>query len=97
MNRKEGHNDFNVYYMNFSKVYEIAMMINNQIVKSYQREKGQQIEDTYSLDSLIEAKGDVNFLTSIKSSMTSKFAEKITTNAKVIESIEVQTTKSILL
>ena len=29
--------------------------------------------------------------------MTSKFAEKITTNAKVIESIEVQTTKSILL
>ena len=97
MNRKEGHNDFNIYYMNFSKVYEIAMMINNQIVKSYQREKGQQIEDTYSLDSLIEAKGDVNFLTSIKSSMTSKFAEKITTNAKVIESIEVQTTKSILL
>ena len=74
MNRKEGHNDFNVYYMNFSKVYEIAMMINNQIVKSYQREKGQQVEDTYSLDSLIEAKGDVNFLTSIKSSMTSKFA-----------------------
>ena len=49
MNRKEGHNDFNVYYMNFSKVYEIAMMINNQIVKSYQREKGQQVEDTYSL------------------------------------------------
>lgn len=41
MNRKEGHNDFNVYYMNFSKVYEIAMMINNQIVKSYQHEKGQ--------------------------------------------------------
>lgn len=50
MNRKEGHNDFNVYYMNFSKVYEIAMMINNQIVKLYQREKGQQVEDTYSLD-----------------------------------------------
>ena len=97
MNRNKGHNDFNVYYMNFSKVYEIAMMINNQIVKSYQRENGQQIEDTYSLDSLIETKGDVNFLASIKSSMTSKFAEKITTNAKVIESIEVQTTKSILL
>lgn len=35
MNRKEGHNDFNIYYMNFFKVYEIAMMINNQIVKSY--------------------------------------------------------------
>ncbi len=47
--------------MNFSKVYEIAMMINNQIVKSYQREKGQQIEDTYSLDSLIETKGDQRY------------------------------------
>ena len=97
MDRKERHNDFNVYYMNFSKVYEIAMMINNQIIRSYQRENGQQIEDTHSLDSSVEAKGEVNFLASIKSSMSSKFEEKITTNAKVIESIEVQTTKSILL
>lgn len=97
MDRKERHNDFNVYYMNFSKVYEIAMMINNQIIRSYQRENGQQIEDTHSLDSSVGAKGEVNFLASIKSSMSSKFEEKITTNAKVIESIEVQTTKSILL
>ena len=26
-------NDFNIYYLNFSKVYEMAMNINNQIVK----------------------------------------------------------------
>lgn len=24
-------NDFNIYYLNFSKVYEMAMIINNQM------------------------------------------------------------------
>lgn len=72
MNRKEGHNDFNVYYMNFSKVYEIAMMINNQIVKSYQREKGQQVEDTYSLDSLIEEEEKQNICPYCKTELVAR-------------------------
>ena len=29
--KKKSH-DFNIYYLNFSKVYEIAMMINNVIL-----------------------------------------------------------------
>lgn len=29
---KKKSRDFNIYYLNFSKVYEIAMMINNVIL-----------------------------------------------------------------
>lgn len=30
--------DFNIYYLNFSKVYEIAMMINNVILTKVERD-----------------------------------------------------------
>ena len=32
---KKKSRDFNIYYLNFSKVYEIAMIINNVIPVSY--------------------------------------------------------------
>ncbi len=31
-NANQKSKDFNIYYLNFSKVYEIAMMINNVIL-----------------------------------------------------------------
>lgn len=89
--------DFNIYYLNFSKVYEMAMIINNQIVKSLQKEKGTSDENSYSFTSEIGASAGDGFLTSVKSSISSDYSEKHTTNSKVVESIEVQTTKSTLL
>lgn len=94
---EENLKDFNVYYLNFSKVYEIAMMIDNQVVKSVQKEKSNGLEDTYMVDASLSLKGNKHFLNSVKASMGSNSSEKIISNAKVVESIEVQTTKSILL
>lgn len=89
--------DFNIYYLNFSKIYEMAMIINNQITKSYQKELGTSDEVLYSYKARIDASTGDGLLTSVKSSISSDYSDKHTTNSKVVESIEVQTTKSTLL
>lgn len=90
-------NDFNVYYLNFSKVYEMAMIINNQIVKSFQKEKGITEETVYARKAGLDFSVGDSLLSSVKSAISSDFADKHITNSKVVESIEVQTTKSTLL
>lgn len=89
--------DFNIYYLNFSKVYEMAMIINNQIVKSIQREKGITEETSYSRTLGLDMSIGDGLLSSVKSAISSDFSDKHITNTKVVESIEVQTTKSTLL
>lgn len=49
---------FNVYYMNFSKVYEIKMMLSNIIKTDEQIETGQNDE----IDAEIQAKMGTKFL-----------------------------------
>ncbi|WP_156855387.1 hypothetical protein [Oceanobacillus sp. AG] len=44
---------FNIYYINFAKVYEIAMMINNVIVSSIQRENSFLRENSNSINTSI--------------------------------------------
>ena len=90
-------NDFNIYYLNFSKVYEMAMIINNQIVKSFQKEKGISEETSYSRRMGLDISGGDGMLSFVKSALSSDFTDKHITNSKVVESIEVQTTKSTLL
>lgn len=90
-------NDFNIYYLNFSKVYEMAMIINNKIVKTYQKETGQSEEVAYSNNVGIDLSLGNDFLSSVKSSISSGDIERKITNARVVESIEIKTTKSILL
>lgn len=41
---KKKSRDFNIYYLNFSKVYEIAMMINNVILTT---DKSSSFEEHY--------------------------------------------------
>lgn len=94
---QERTNDFNIYYLNFSKVYEMAMIINNQIVKSFQKEKGITEETAYSRKAGLDVSIGDGLLSSVKSAISSDFTDKHITNSKVVESIEVQTTKSTLL
>ena len=37
--------DFNIYYLNFSKVYEIAMMINNVILTKIEKDHTSSFEE----------------------------------------------------
>lgn len=45
---KKKSRDFNIYYLNFSKVYEIAMMINNVILTKIETDKSSSFEEQYS-------------------------------------------------
>lgn len=86
---------FNIYYINFSKVYEISMMINNVILSSIQRENSSSAENTSSVSA--NASVALDNLAKIKSYMSTELTEKKTSSSKMVESLDVKTTKSILL
>lgn len=96
MNSKKS-TDFNIYYLNFSKVYEIAMMINNVILTKIEKDNSSSFEKQYGFTSSVSAQGTKNFLDGIKSSMSAEAKETASSSTKVIESLDVKTTKSILL
>lgn len=89
--------DFNIYYLNLSKVYEIAMMINNVILTKIERNNTSAHNEEIGYSSSLSAKGTKNFLEGIKSSISSETKETSYSSQKVVESLDVKTTKSILL
>lgn len=89
--------DFNIYYLNFSKVYEIAMMINNVILTKIEKDNTNSYEEECGFTSSLSAQGTASFLSEIKASMTAESKESHVSSSRVIESLEVKTTKSILL
>lgn len=94
---KKKSKDFNIYYLNFSKVYEIAMMINNVILTKIETDKSSSFEEQYGFTSSISAQGTKQFLDGIKASISADAKETSTSSSRVIESLDVKTTKSILL
>ena len=94
---KKKSRDFNIYYLNFSKVYEIAMMINNIILTKIETDKSSSFEQQYGFTSSISAQGTKQFLDEIKASISADARETSTSSSKVVESLDVKTTKSILL
>ena len=90
---------FNIYYLNLSKVYEISMMINNTIVTSIQREKNNSFKTSKSTKASLGGtiQTDSKYLASIKSVIESNKASENTSSSKIIESLDIKTTKSILL
>lgn len=92
------HKSFNIYYLNFNKVYEIAMMINNIIPEKLEKERSIKKEfykkRNYSTESSL---GSEDYLAKIKAvSGNEKGSSSITSN-KMIETLNIKTTKSILL
>lgn len=97
MKKSEG-SCFNIYYLNFSKVYEISMMINNVVLSSIQREKSSMYERLGKLSSSLTGSiGSKEYLAEIKSVIGSEVSQKNVHSSKMIESLDVKTTKSILL
>ena len=89
--------DFNIYYLNFSKVYEIAMMINNVILTKIEKDNTKSFEEQYGFTSSIAAQGNASFLAGVKASISSSASENSFSSSRVMETLEVKTTKSILL
>lgn len=96
MNTKKS-TDFNIYYLNFTKVYEMAMMINNVILTKIEKDHSQSFEEQYGYTASISAQGTKKFLDGIKASISSDAKETTFSSSKVVESLDVKTTKSILL
>ena len=94
---KKKSRDFNIYYLNFSKVYEIAMMINNVILTKIETDHSSSFEAQYGFTTSISAQGTKDFLDGIKASISADAKETSTSSSKVVESLDVKTTKSILL
>ena len=89
--------DFNIYYLNFSKVYEIAMMINNVILTRIERDNSSGYNEEIGYTASLSAQGTKKFLEGIKASISSESKETSYSSLKVVESLDVKTTKSILL
>ena len=76
--------DFNIYYLNFSKVYEIAMMINNVILTKIDRDNTSEYSKAIGYTASLSAQGTKNFLEGIKSSISSETKETSYPNINVI-------------
>ena len=96
-NENKKSRDFNIYYLNFSKVYEIAMMINNVILTKIETDNSSNFEEQYGFTSSVSAKGTKSFLDGIKASISTEAKESVSSSSRVVESLDVKTTKSILL
>jgi|SaaInlV_200m_DNA_2_1039689.scaffolds.fasta_scaffold29159_2 hypothetical protein len=84
---------FNIYYINIAKVYEISMMIDNVQITSIVNEKSKSKETTRRTNVGVS----VDYLSQIKASMGVNKEDKLSSANKIIESIEIKTTKSVLL
>lgn len=94
---KKKSRDFNIYYLNFSKVYEIAMMINNVILTKIERDNSSGYNEEIGYTASLSAQGTKQFLEGIKASISAETKETSYSSLKVVESLDVKTTKSILL
>lgn len=85
---------FNIYYINFPKVYEIKMMISNIISLSKEETKDNSIDGEVSA----KAKFGLNILDIFKLGDVEAGGNiKSTNSKKVLETFEIKTTKSIIL
>lgn len=90
---------FNLYYLNLSKVYELSMMINNVIMTNIQREKNNSSKISRNANASIGGtlKTDSDYLASIKSVIESNKSSEYLSSSKIIENLDIKTTKSVLL
>lgn len=84
---------FNIYYINFPKVYEIKMMLSNIISKAREVTKGEGKESEDELKAKFGFKILDFFNTGIEGGEKTKSSD----SRKVLETFEIKTTKSIIL
>lgn len=85
---------FNIYYINFSKVYEIKMMLSNVVALNREITKDATAEGEASM----KAKLGFNFMDILKlGDVEGGGSFKGSGSKKVLETFEVKTTKSVIL
>ena len=84
---------FNIYYMNFSKVYEIKMMLSN-IIKT---ESSIETEQNGTVDAELQAKMGAKFLKLFNADVGADVKSGSSDSQKVLENFKVTMTKSLIL
>lgn len=85
---------FNIYYVNFPKVYEIKMMLNNMILSGQQIEKDRSVEG----EAYLKTKLGFNLMDIFKLGDAEAGGNiKGAGSKKVLETFEIKTTKSVIL
>lgn len=84
---------FNIYYMNFSKVYEIKMMLSNIIKTNSSIETSQD----GTIDTEMQTKMGTKFLKLFTAEVGAGVKSGSTDSQKVLENFKVTTTKSLIL
>ncbi|CAN5553036.1 hypothetical protein BH10BAC5_BH10BAC5_09650 [soil metagenome] len=84
---------FNIYYINFPKVYEIKMMLGNiiSLAKEIQQDGGE------SFDNNIKGKIGAKFLNLFGVSADTAMKNSSFNSQKILETFEIKTTKSVIL
>jgi len=90
--RKKMKSLFNIYYINFAKVYEIKMMLGNEISTSKNIEHGENSK----IDAQVNGNLKFNLLAKAGGA-EGKIHGESNGSQKVIETFEVKTTKSVVL
>lgn len=83
---------FNVYYMNFSKVYEIKMMLSN-IIKT---DGSIETEQGDTIDAEMQAKMGIKFLKLFNAEVGADVTSGSSDSQKVLENFKVTMTKSLI-
>lgn len=84
---------FNIYYINFAKVYEIKMMISNVISTGGEIEKELKKEK----EAEVRAKLGASFLNFFSAEVNGGGKKNSSDSQKVLETFEIKTTKSVIL
>ena len=84
---------FNIYYINYPKVYEIKMMFSNTILVAKDIEKKRE----GNADTEIGIKMGLGFLNVFNGKGSGKIHAEGSASKKVLETLEIKTTKSIIL
>jgi hypothetical protein len=84
---------FNIYYINFPKVYEIKMMLGNVIALS----REEQTDQSKGKDIDYRGKLGANFLTVFNTGIEAGRKNIKSDSQKVLETFEIKTTKSVIL
>lgn len=88
---------FNIYYINLEKAFEISMMINNVLLKSKQEESQNEKKNNLEADANAQAEGGNSIVAKAMGKLGLKFTHASTNSKKMIDTMEVNITKSIIL
>ena len=92
-NIKKKNMIFNIYYINFPKVYEIKMMLSNVISLSREMQK----ENVKGKETEIRGQMGAKFLNFLSGEIGGNIKNNGSDSQKVLETFEIKTTKSIIL